>query len=90
MQPNKIAHFDELNTWTQSGTERMVRKDDWKLVLDNYGRGELYNLKADPSEINNLYNKEICFQTNGIAGRIDDLGTACTRPIAGAKKSLSF
>lgn len=35
----------------------MVRKDDWKLVLDNYGRGELYNLKADPSEINNLYNK---------------------------------
>ena len=36
----------------------MVRKDDWKLVLDNYGRGELYNLKADPSEINNLYNKK--------------------------------
>lgn len=36
LQPNKIAHFDELNTWTQSGTERMVRKDDWKLVLDNY------------------------------------------------------
>lgn len=35
LQPNKIAHFDELNTWTQSGTERMVRKDDWKLVLDN-------------------------------------------------------
>jgi arylsulfatase A-like enzyme len=58
LQPNKIAHFDELNTWTQSGTERMVRKDDWKLVLDNYGRGELYNLKADPSEINNLYNKK--------------------------------
>ena len=58
LQPNKIAHFDELNTWTQSGTERMVRKDDWKLVLDNYGRGELYNLKADPSEINNLYNNK--------------------------------
>lgn len=58
LQPNKIAHFDELNTWTQSGTERMVRKDDWKLVLDNYGRGELYNLKSDPSEINNLYNKK--------------------------------
>lgn len=58
LQPKKIAHFDELNTWTQSGTERMVRKDDWKLVLDNYGRGELYNLKADPSEIKNLYNKK--------------------------------
>jgi hypothetical protein len=26
----------------------MVRKDDWKLVLDSYGRGELYNLKAAP------------------------------------------
>ena len=48
LQFNKIAHFDELNTWTQSGTERMVRKDDWKLVLDSYGRGELYNLKAAP------------------------------------------
>jgi len=58
LQPNKIAHFDELNTWTQSGTERMVRKDDWKLVLDSYGRGELYNLKTDPSEIKNLYNKK--------------------------------
>lgn len=55
--PGKIAHFDELNTWTQSGTARMLRKDDWKLVLDNYGRGELYNLKEDPSEINNLYGK---------------------------------
>ncbi len=58
LQPKKIAFFDELNTWTQSGTERMVRKDDWKLVLDNYGRGELYNLKQDPSEINNLYNNK--------------------------------
>lgn len=59
LTPNKTAHFDELNTWTQSGTERMVRKDDWKLVLDSYGRGELYNLKDDPSEINNLYNNKL-------------------------------
>ena len=56
--PNKIAHFDELNTWTQSGTQRMVRKGDWKLILDNYGRGELYNLKKDPSEINNLFDNK--------------------------------
>ena len=55
LTPGKIAYCDELNTWTQSGTQRMIRKDDWKLIMDNYGRGELYNLKNDPSEINNLF-----------------------------------
>lgn len=54
----KVAHFDELNTWTQSGTMRMIRKEDWKLVMDNYGKGELYNLKKDPSEVNNLFGKK--------------------------------
>lgn len=33
----------------------MVRKGDWKLVIDSYGDGELYNLKKDPSEIDNLF-----------------------------------
>ena len=47
--------FDGLNPWTQSGSLRMVRKGDWKLAMDNNGRGELYNLEADPSEINNLF-----------------------------------
>lgn len=51
--------FDGLNPWTQSGSLRMVRKGDWKLVMDNNGRGELYNLKKDPSEINNLFNNNI-------------------------------
>ena len=41
---------------TQSGTLRMVRKGDFKLLLDNCNRGQLYNLKSDPSERNNLYN----------------------------------
>ena len=50
---DKVARFDELNTWTQSGTSRMVRMGDWKLVMNSYGRGELYNLKKDPYEINN-------------------------------------
>lgn len=31
--------FDELNTWTQSGTMRMLRKGDWKLVYDMDGNG---------------------------------------------------
>lgn len=55
----KGLFFDELNTWTQSGTMRMLRKGDWKLVYDMDGNGELYNMKNDPSELDNLFgNKE--------------------------------
>ncbi len=46
---------DELNTWTQSGRLRMLRKEDWKLVFDMQGKGELYNLEKDPSSVVNLY-----------------------------------
>ena len=55
MTLGKTAWFDELNTWSQSGTMHAVRKGDWKLIMDSYGRGELYNLKNDPAEVNNLY-----------------------------------
>jgi arylsulfatase A-like enzyme len=48
--------FDELNSWSQSGILRMVRKDDWKLVYDMQGTGQLYNLSEDPAEIRNLFN----------------------------------
>lgn len=47
--------FDELNSWTQSGILRMVRKGDWKLVYDAQGRREMYHLPGDPSELDNLY-----------------------------------
>jgi arylsulfatase A-like enzyme len=47
--------FDCLNSWTQSGTMRMVRKRDWKLAFDMQGRGQLYNLKEDRAEMKNLY-----------------------------------
>lgn len=47
--------FDCLNSWTQSGTMRMLRKGDWKLVFDMEGCGQLYNLKSDPAEVVNLY-----------------------------------
>ncbi|MFC4673084.1 sulfatase family protein [Dysgonomonas termitidis] len=72
LTPGKIAHFDELNTWTQSGTSRMIRKGDWKLVMDNYGKGELYNLKKDPSEIHNLFGdkKYSIVQTELLAGLV--------------------
>lgn len=47
--------FDELNTWSQSGSMRMLRKGDWKLVYDMIGNGELYNLVRDPAELVNLF-----------------------------------
>ena len=48
---------DELNTWTQSGRLRELRKGDWKLVYDMQGQGNLYNLSQDPAGINDLYSK---------------------------------
>lgn len=47
--------YDCLNSWTQSGTMRMVRKGDWKLAFDMQGHGQLYNLKMDPAEVENLW-----------------------------------
>lgn len=47
--------FDELNTWSQSGTMRMLRNNEWKLVYDMDGNGQLYNLSSDPVELNNLF-----------------------------------
>jgi len=49
--------FDELNSYSQSGTMRMVRQGDWKLIMDMQGRGQLYDLSVDPMELNNLYNR---------------------------------
>jgi arylsulfatase A-like enzyme len=49
------TEFDELNTWSQSGTLRMLRKDDWKLVYDMQGSGQLYDLKSDPMEVHDLF-----------------------------------
>lgn len=53
----KGLFFDELNTWSQSGTISMVRKGDWKLSMDMLGNCELYNVAKDPSEVNNLFGK---------------------------------
>ncbi|MHC4574929.1 MAG: sulfatase family protein, partial [Planctomycetota bacterium] len=52
---NTSCSFDCLNSWSQSGTMRMVRKGDWKLAFDMQGKGQLYNLKKDPGELRNLY-----------------------------------
>lgn len=52
-----IKIFDELNGCTQSGWMRMIRKGEWKLVIDMQGNGQLYKLDTDPMEIDNLYYK---------------------------------
>ena len=54
---NPAISFDCLNSWTQSGTMRMLRKGDWALVFDMQGAGQLYNLAEDPGELTNLFGR---------------------------------
>ncbi|CAG7636860.1 Arylsulfatase [Paenibacillus solanacearum] len=49
----RIVRFDELNTVTQSGFMRTVRKEDWKLNMSMRGKRELYRISDDPLELNN-------------------------------------
>lgn len=52
--PYEGSTFDELNTVTQSGQERMVRRGDLKLIMDDRGSTWLYDLADDPAEVKNL------------------------------------
>lgn len=53
--PYEGRQFDELNTVTQSGKTKMLRQGPWKLIYDSDGRGELYDLTADPAELQNRW-----------------------------------
>lgn len=50
------THFDCLDTWTQCGMLRAVRKGDYKVIMDSRGNGWLYNVSADPLELHDLWN----------------------------------
>lgn len=53
LEPGVFA--DELNSRSQSGTMRMIRRGNWKLDFDMQGRGQLYNLAEDPFELDNRF-----------------------------------
>lgn len=53
--PTEFWNIDELNPVTQSGTMKMVRMGDWKLIYDMMGYGQLYDLAADPCELHNRF-----------------------------------
>lgn len=54
----RITSFDCLNSQTMSGVMRMVMRDDWKLLYDMMGNGQMYNLEEDPYELHNLFNNK--------------------------------
>jgi arylsulfatase A-like enzyme len=58
--PYDGSHFDELNAVTQSGTTKMVRMGRWKLTFDMLGNGELYDLEADPAELDDRFGDPAC------------------------------
>ena len=60
IQGPKGPTFDCLNSYTQSGTLRVLRKGDWKLDFDMQGRGQLHNLAEDPAEVNDLFGHPDC------------------------------
>lgn len=52
---NGPATFDCLNSWTQSGKVRMLRKGSFRIQVDMMGKGYLYDHSQDPYEIDNLW-----------------------------------
>ncbi len=53
--PYEGPTFDELNTVTQSGRTKMIRFQNYKLLVHSTGEGELYDLENDPGEVHDLY-----------------------------------
>ena len=54
--PYAGPQLDELNSVTQSGRLKMVRRGPYKLSYDEDGVGELYDVERDPAELRDLWN----------------------------------
>lgn len=54
-EPGSLQTFDCLNTWTQAGQVRMLRRGNYKIQLDMLENGYLYDLENDPREMHNLF-----------------------------------
>ena len=48
----------EGNPVALAGRIRMIRSHDWKLIAEDSGAGELYNLRTDPHELKNLWDNQ--------------------------------
>ncbi len=48
----------EGNPVALAGRIRMIRSHDWKLIGEEGGAGELYDLRADPHELHNLWHNQ--------------------------------
>lgn len=46
----------EGNPVSLAGRIRMIRSHDWKLIAEDRGAGELFDLQSDPHELVNLWN----------------------------------
>lgn len=75
--PYEGRRFDELNTVTQSGRTKMLRRDRWKLTFDSAGRGELYDLERDPAELHDLWSEPGLAEVR--SALVEDLLLWCVR-----------
>ena len=63
--------------------ERAIRTPEWKLILRDHPRDELYNLKSDPEEKNDLiHNPDQKVRIRDLARMVRDWGEKMNDPVA--------
>ena len=78
------------------GTDRALRQGPWKLVSAKLGRWELYNLKDDRNELNDLSSKNrdrvksMSTTWFDIAKNVDRLGNNALKPVKDKLSPLMF
>ena len=78
------------------GTDRALRQGDWKLVSAKLGKWELYNLKKDRTEMNDLSNKHpekvaaMSMEWFRLAKDLDRLKGKQLNPVKNTRAKLNF